>query len=37
MLSDRERLKILGLPDSGVQIPQNMLDAIAAENAPGSS
>jgi hypothetical protein len=37
MLSDRERLKVLGLRDSGVQIPQSILDAITAKNAPGSS
>jgi len=36
ILSDRERLKVLGLPDSGVQIPQSTLDAIAAKNAQGS-
>jgi hypothetical protein len=36
ILSDRERLKVLGLPDSGVQIPRSILDVIAARNAPGS-
>ena len=36
ILSDRQRLKTLGLLDSGLQIPQNILDAIEAKNAPGS-
>jgi hypothetical protein len=36
ILSDRERLQALGLPDSGVEIPESILDAIATKKSQES-